>query len=368
MKHIQNEVEWLSEPTVTDDSWRRDGEQLINWLGRSTLPQAQTARQFLKGNLDELPQENRSYFIRGLTSNWEDIFLEFILARMTQLLGGSFKMERKNSEGKCPDFLVKFGEDELIIEVTSPRFDAKGEDERKYDAPLLKFINSNIPRGWSVNVIELPKIGPEDSQKEFKEKFLQVCKELQIQEEFYEINLELRSGYLHLRFFQEELGYEPVISGRLYPFDENPAKRIRQSIQHKRRQVRAESLPVILAVQASGYGVTFDDFDRALFGHSFTSSGGGNNKKIKFNRNGIFLEPGKEEKKPTYAGILAFKRIDLKRRNDPVLYRHPRFNENLPVQLTNFEQREFQLPDKIVVHPPKHHNILAGLDFTPGHL
>lgn len=59
----------------------------------------------------------------------------------------------------------------------------------------------------------------------------------------------------------------------MYPFGD-AKDRIQQAVKRKRKQVRAEALPVLLAIHGSGYGVTFDDFARALFGEVFTIVGG----------------------------------------------------------------------------------------------
>jgi len=76
---------------------------------------------------------------------------------------------------------------------------------------------------------------------------------------------------------------------------------------------------------------------------------------------GLFLESGKEGKCPTYAGVLAFKRIDIMRKSDPVIYHHPRFTGELPMQMMNFEQRRFQHASQIIIQPAKRQNILENL-------
>lgn len=356
---------WLSEPTVIDNTWASYGEKTVSWLERSTLPRAQAARQFLRENLAKIPSEYRSHFVQALQARWDSAFLEFILARTIQVLGGEFSLEQENSSGKCPDFLVSFDEHQLVIEVVSPSFDHEGDDERIKDAPLLEFMNQNAPPGWSIDIIQLPRIGPENSRREFKEVFRKACSNLPAapEEKWYYVNHRIQSGQLHLGFFPDKLGHEPIVCGRIYPF-RDAKDRIQRAVKRKRKQVRAESLPVLLAIHGSGYGVTFNDFDRALFGQVFTILGSGSSlQTTQFKQDGLLLESGKEGKSPTYAGVLAFKRIDFKRKSDPVLYHHPRFNGELPMQLMNFEQRRFQNPDKIIIQPPKRQNVLSELNF-----
>ncbi|KAM3098911.1 hypothetical protein ACKFKG_04530 [Phormidesmis sp. 146-35] len=368
--HTCSQEAWLSEPTTIDNTWANYGEKAVGWLERSTHPRAQAARQFLRENLAKIPSEYRSHFIQALRTRWDSAFLEFILARTIQELGGEFALEQENSSGSCPDFLVNFSGHQLVIEVVSPSFDGEGDDERIKDAPLLEFINKYAPRDWSIAIFQLPKIGPQDSKKNFKEAFQQACKSLPADPEkkWYYVNHPVQYGQLHLGFFPEKSGHEAIVCGKTYPFGD-AKDRIQQAVKRKRKQVRAEALPVLLAIHGSGYGVTFYDFDRALFGEGFTIVGGDDSvEKIQFKPNGLFLESGKEGKSPTYAGVLAFKRIDTRRKSDPVIYHHPRFTGELPMQLMNFEQRRFQSPNKINIQHAKCQNILAGLYFILNHL
>jgi len=355
---VYSEEAWLSEPLTIDNTRANYDETLVSWLERSTLPCAQANRQFLRENLAKLPLEYRRYFAKELRTRWDSAFPEFILAKTIQELDGNFSLEQKNSSGRRPDFLVNFNEYQLVIEVVSPKFDCEGDSERIKDAPLLEFINRYSPQGWSIDIIQLPQIGPQDSRKDFKKLFQQACNSLPAEPEkkWYYVNQQIHKDRLHLGFFPEKLGHEAIIGSRMYPFGDvkDRKDRIQQAIKRKRKQVRAETLPVLLAIHGSGYGVTFDDFDRALFGEVFTFIGNSDSvEKTQFRPNGLFLESGKEGGKPTYAGVLAFERIDLTRRSDPVIYHHPRFTGELPMQLKNFEQRRFQHPNKVSIQPAK---------------
>jgi hypothetical protein len=362
-----SEIPWLSEPTRIDNTWAKYDESLLSWLERSTLPRAQSYRQFLRNNLTEIPSIYREYFIRSLQDRWDSAFLEFVIARTVQILGGKFLLEQKNISGKHPDFLVDFGDSQLVIEVVSPSFDREGLEERVNDAPLLEFINENAPHNWSLDIIGLPDIGPEDSKKEFKSAFHQICSSLPVkpEEKWYYANKDTKFGELALRFFPKKLGYEPIISGKMYPFGnaKDVKEKIVKSVKKKRKQVRSESLPVLLAVHGSGYGVTFNNFDCALFGQAVTEREGINHtRKPRFEKSGIFLRSGTKEKSPTFAGVLAFKRIDLHRRSDPVFYQHPKFTGKMPTQLEGFEKRIFRNPDEIIIRPAKCPGILSQLD------
>lgn len=372
-----NEEAWPPEPTNIDDTWAKYDEPMIYWLERSTLPRAKMARRFLRENLAKLSSEDRKHFISALKTKWNSTFLELIVARTIQELGGNFLIEPKRPGDNRLDFLVDFDNSQLMIEVVSPDFDIEEENTRRKDAKLLNFINENAPEGWSIIVIQLPEIGFEDSQKMFKEAFLRVCSKLpqEPQEEWYDINESVKSkglqaGKLHLKFFPKKLGHEPIVSSELYffgtdvsqPFGEDAKERIRKAVKKKRKQVGDDPLPVLLAVHGSGYGVTFDDFDRALFGEKYTTlEDNRRTRRTKFKANGIFLEPGKDNKDPTYAGVIAFRRIDFTRKSDPVIYLHPRFSGTLPAQLMGFEQRRFQKPDKVDIQPPKIHDVIARI-------
>lgn len=359
---------WLSEPTTIDNSYGKGEESVVSWLGRSTIKRAQIFRQFLKRNLEETPLEYQEHFIKALQTRWDSAFLEFILARTIQVLGGKFCIELENSDGKCPDFLVSFGGQQLIIEVVSPSFDSEGDEERKRDEKLIEIMNENMPTGWSVSVIQLPNIGYEDSKKEFRRTFVEMCGNLpeKPQERWHEESIKMKSGLLHLAFFPKILGHNPCVGSRMYPIDYigRAEDRIKRAIQKKRKQVRNEPLPVLLAIHGSGYGVEFNDFDRALFGYKTIVKNTRNNlQEAVIKPDGIFLESGKEDKSPTFAGILAFKRVDLFRHPDPVIYQHPRFFGELPEEIMLFEQRRLR-DSAIDIQPPKRKNVLAELGFT----
>jgi hypothetical protein len=362
MENLDKYSKWkfLSEPTTIDNSYSKVGESVVSWLGRSTIKRAQTFRQFLKRNLEEIPSEYQEHFIKALQTRWDSAFLEFILARTIQVLGGKFCIELENSDGKCPDFLVSFGGHQLIIEVVSPSFDSEGDEERKRDERLIEFINEKTPTGWSVGVVQLPNIGYEDPKNEFKRTFLQMCAELpdKPQEEFVYKSKKLKSGLLHLGFFPQEQRN----SSRMYSIG-CAEDRIKYAAKKKRKQVRSESLPVLLAIHGSGYGVKFDDFDRALFGYKTIVENTRNNlQEAVIKPDGIFLESGKEDKSPTFAGILAFKRVDLIRHPDPVIYHHPRFFGELPEEIMIFEQKRFR-DSAINIQPPKRKNVLVEFGF-----
>ena len=355
---------WLSKPTTIDNTYSKAGESVVSWLGRSTTKRAQIFRQFLERNLEEIPSEYQEHFIKALQTRWDSAFLEFILARTIQVLGGKFFIELKNPDGKCPDFLVSFGVHQLIIEVVSPSFDSEGDEERTRDKPLIEFINAKTPTGWSVSVIQLPNIGYEDPKNEFKRTFLQICDELpdNPKEDFVYKSKKLKSGLLHLGFFPQE----QMNGSRCYSIGspKDTEDRIKYAAKKKRKQVRSESLPVLLAIHGSGYGVKFDDFDRALFGYKTIVENTKNNlQEAVIKPDGIFLESGKENKSPTFAGILAFKSVDLFRHPDPVIYHHPRFFGELPEEIMFFEQRRLR-DSAINIQPPKRKNILAVLGFT----
>jgi hypothetical protein len=314
-----------------------------------------------------MPPSDRDYFVQALRERWDSTFLELILARMVQLLGGQFCMEQQNAEGNRPDFHADFGGHQVTIEVISPVFESKADKERSQDAPLLELINRHAPSGWSISVNQLPDIGLADSKKEFRQVLLQLFRELptETEERWYTATRQLSSGRLQLSLFPAVLGHAPIVSGPMYSYSyEDAEARIRHAIQKKRRQVRAETRPVLLAVHASGFGATFEDFDRALFGRTLTLVGcGGHSMTTRFEANGLFAKPGKDQ--PTYAGVLAFKRLSFKYTSDPVMYLHPRFDGYLPAELLQFEQRRLQHANEISIRSASRQHILSELGFIP---
>lgn len=353
--------EWFSEPSVQDDTFANRGEQVRHWLLRSTHLRASACRRFLNENLARLPAGAQEEMFHNLQHRWHSAFFELIVARLLQELGASIVYEQQNREGKHPDFIAQFPDGAVTVEAIAPRFDPEYPNRN----PLLNIIEENIPTGWWVGVWELPDIGPNDSKRHFRA----VVREAldipppRLGNEVGEIEIEFDTGTLHLQLIprnveSKRLGWEASVT-----VEDNTVARIRMAAKRKRRQVRGTNTPVLLAVHASGMVSDFEDFDRALYGHTYELHSPDRLKEAGFRPDGLFNEPADGD--PTFAGVLGFLDVGFHRCTQPVLYRHPRQISPLPAAFDLLEQRAYN-PDtnSIEKEPAKVSSVLQGLNFV----
>ncbi len=143
-------------------------EPLTRWLARSTVPKARALRRFLNENLDLVPEKlQRSVFSRLEKQSRSAIF-ELVVARTLQAMGATIQVEATASGGSRPDFLARFPDGTVIVEATSPAFDAAfGEDFARWDG-LRYVINRRAPKGWIVWIRALPPIQRDQPLGQFK--------------------------------------------------------------------------------------------------------------------------------------------------------------------------------------------------------
>jgi hypothetical protein len=296
---------------------------------------------------------------------WRSTFFELIVARVLQELGATIEVEQPNSEGKRPDFIARFPDTTVIIEAVSPVFNADAGETIKNRIPLFRIIESNIPQGWRVGVWGLPEIGPRDSKKEF-EKVVKRMLSIPPPTEgtkVIELFAEISTGIIRLSLLPGDrkphrLMWEATVTA----FDDSE-ERIRFALKRKRNQVRNSDRPVLLAVEASGISSEYEDFDNALFGHTYEAY------DIKrqltergFKTDGVFST--QSHKAPTYAGVLAFLQVGFLGGLGPVLYKHPRFSGILPESMLKFEQRSYDKAKNSIQIIPAREDVMGLLKFV----
>jgi hypothetical protein len=357
---------WLPEPSVPNDTYARRGEHALDWLARSTLARAKACRRFLNEHLSKLPPGTQRKMLHDLRYRWHSTFFELIVARLLQEFGASLVVEGSNREGRRPDFRAQFSDATVIVEATAPLFHAAAGEAQKDQIPLLDFIESKMPKGWTIGIWQLPAIGPADSKRAFKrtvERMLDVAPPSTDHGD-RELIEELPTGIIHLHLWpknttRRQLAWEAPIT-----VCDNSEDRIRHAVQSKRSQVRSSAVPVLLAIQASGMSSGLEDFDRALFGHGYDRFDqrrrfGGSG----FAPDGIFTE--NRETTPTFAGVLAFLTIGFHACTAPVLYRHPRFSGILPEAIVQLEQRIYNAESNTIqIQPSTARGLVEQLNFV----
>jgi hypothetical protein len=304
--------------------------------------------------------------LRDLRHRWHSAFFELILARLLQELGASLIVEGSNCEGRRPDFSAQFADATVIVEATAPVFHAAAGEAQKDQIPLLDFIESKMPEGWTIGVWQLPAIGPADSKRAFKrtvERMLDVSPPSADDDE-RELIRRLPTGIIHLHLWPKKTTGRQLAWEASITFCDNSEERIRHAVQRKRSQVRSSAAPVLLAIQASRLSSELEDFDRALFGRGydryderrrFVESG--------FAPDGIFTE--NRDTTPTFAGVLAFLTVGFHACTAPVLFRHPRFSGILPEAILQLEQRMYnEESNAIQIQPLTARGLVERLNFV----
>jgi hypothetical protein len=357
---------WLPEPSAPDNTYARRDEHALDWLARSTIPRAKACRRFLNEHLSKLPAGTQSKILHDLRYQWHSTFFELMVARLLQELGASLVFEGSNREGRRPDFTAQFSDVAIIVEAKAPVFNAAAGEKQKTQIPLLDFIESKIPEGWTLGIWQLPNIGPADSKREFNrtvENMLHVPPP-NADDEDRELIEELPTGIIHLHLWpknttKRQLTWEAPIT----VFD-NSVDRICHAVKSKRSQVRSSDASVLLAIQASGISSEFEDFDMALFGRGYDRFDERRRLvETGFAPDGIFNE--KRDKTPTFAGVLAFLTVGFNACSAPVLYRHPRFSGVLPEAILQLEQRMYnEESNEIHIQPSKAQALVERLNFV----
>ncbi len=286
---------------------------------------------------------------KALHTRWESALFELIVASVLRALGADVTVEATSTtEGRRPDFCANFSDGSVLVEAVSPVFDAPVKRQRKDQIALLDFLESNVPREWSVGVLQLPDIGPSDSLREFKaaaRDMLLVLQDLSGGSERV-LRREISSGIIELAVLpkcEDGLLCEPGAG-----LADESQDRIRKAVRKKRGQVRGAAMPVILAIQASGMCSRFEHFDSALFGFRCDYYDRRNvHVACGFKANGLFA--GCRSGSPTYAGVLAFLQVGCNGGAQPVLYHHPRFHGILPSELALLEQRRLERSPRGIV-------------------
>lgn len=361
---------WFPEPEIKDNTYAERSESTWDWLRRATVQRAKESRRFLNENLSKLPDEIAQNVHLTLQSRWDSAFFELIVGRMLQEMGATITYERRNPDGRKPDYVAQFSDGTFVVEAVSPVFNEEIQTTERDRNPLLEIVEKAIPDGWAVAASELPNIGPNDSKREFT----RIVKELlrlsppSEESEHSEVTHEFRSGALHLHLWPRTVGSSASRERRLVwepdlSFMDNSVNRISYVIGHKRRQVRGSAVPVLLAIQAE-WGTDSAHFDVALFGHTYTrfdrrygevSTG--------FNPDGEFN--AKRVGHPTYAGVVAMFRRGFREWPLPVLYRHPRFAGELPGTILDLPQHFYDGErNEIIEVPGRAGNPLQALNFV----
>lgn len=246
-----------------------------------------------------------------------------------------------------------------MVEAVAPEFDRWFACEQKRDEPLIDLIEAFAPNGWTILVETLPRILPGDSKSEFKA-MLRELREQRAPEDSEASLVFQRTtsrGDVKLKLLAGVNGQRVAAAGPVYVGSSDAKQRITRAIRKKRKQVRCEDEPVILAVHATGLAADLDHFDNALFGHLVATAQVGHSSGTHFEADGMFADGTGE---PTFAGVLAFTDLPPFGSRGPTLHVHPRATCALPRELDDLEKRTLEARG-IDVSEARRPNLLADI-------
>lgn len=322
---------FFPEPSLADPTWAKPGEDLIGWLGRSTLPKAAWFRAFLNGNLEELPPSAARKLAHEMRSGrFEPAHFEMIGGRALQILGATLSHEPEIA-GRRPDWDAAFTDGTVIAECTYPHYNEDEARERRDLAPLAHLVEDLAPEDWSVHIHRLPRIGPSESRRELKSylrrEFARIPPASPLEPE-RQIEGLLSTGWVLLELRPRRISHTKVVSGPSTGCYDDTWVKIRKAVADKRSQVRAATTPRILAIHGGVWG-GLENFDDALFGVTPGRPDDAGDPAFVLRR----------ATAPTFAAVLGFPGLELTYGGEPVLYVHPRFAGELPAALLELRQR-----------------------------
>jgi hypothetical protein len=360
---------FIPEPAETDDTIGRREEDIFSRLSRSTLPTAAAGRQFINRNLAVLPAPMQGPILQGLQTRWETAFFELVVARTLQILGSTLVAEQALASGRRPDFEATFPDGTVLVEATTPVIDREFADTIKRRNPLLQIVESAVPPGWRVLVDELPDIGHNESKRSFKQAVQEMLADLPPpagSSARRHVRRDVSGGVVALTLLPGEPGANPIWLEPSAGGFSDAVERIRHAVDEKRSQVRQAAVPAILAINATGFGLTdTPEFDVALLGSRVAIAD--RSRMIvahRFDPNGAFRPDARRTRPPTFAAALAYTEVGFRPSPEPILYVHPDFDGTLPEGLMQLERRTCVAGAvSVQVVPAKVRDVLAPLAF-----
>jgi hypothetical protein len=322
-----------------------------------------TAESWLRDELCKLPEEISEHLARRFAAHERSTLFELMVGRTLQELGAALEVEVTNGAGYRPDYRARFGATTITVEATCPDYGREMREEYSRVYALFRFVEEAVPEQWSVWLGELPELGPGDSKQGLKRALRKTAPREgpSHKDDCREAVVMLDGGHLDLTYVPRLPGDPVILAGPALSGWDTSEERIRSALRNKRRQVRAEAYPVLLAINGATGGRRTDSCDHALFCRGCTVVAlPGRRSHSELQWDGVFMSRG-NGRPPTYAGVLAFPDLHSGHRCDPVGYLHPRFVGVLPAALEALEWRSAAPPHGIRIKPACRRGVLPSL-------
>jgi len=262
-----------------------------------------------------------------------------VVGRFLKLLGAeSLEYEVPGSEGRQVDWLARFPDGPVSVEVTAPMANSVVGETIKARNAAIQMIVREAPPGWHVMVLSVPVFEPNESLRSLRKDVRALFDRVPqgSKDDRLEFHKDYDNGSLQITLFgAAEPGPARYGGGPGVGYIDDTSEVVHRAVQGKRLQARGAVKPVVAALFTGGFGrYEVEKFDIGLFGR--TVHGGG------FDPTGVFGSGHAS----AFAGALVFADLGLYGGSDPIFYLHPAYSGPLPRALGRIRRREL-LGDRI---------------------
>jgi hypothetical protein len=336
-------VVFFPEPTAPDDTPPGWDENPVDYLRRSTTPQAAAVRKFLNRALVCFPERHARSLVGKLRQDWQSFYFEIIVGRYLQVLGAAVEPDARGANGTDVDYRATFPDGVVVsVECVSKRYNEAADLEQRRNDNMVVMLDALGPHTWAIRIDTLPDARSADDFQPYVEAVAAFYRALPDAVEGggrLPFEWDGDRGVLRLEAIPFPRGTMPNHLGPAVGWYDNSISRIKAALidSHKRRQARGAHPPVFLAVDSPFLGPDADDFDQALFGQTVDHRGFDPQESVgvSFDPNGILVT----DRDIPFAGVIAFLGLRMTTADDPILYLNPYQRWKLPAALAGHEQR-----------------------------
>jgi hypothetical protein len=340
---------YFPEPKVPDLAWGRyqDSGRQLDWLDRSTLPQAVRIREFLNRSLRELPADAGANLAHRFRHDppFSQVYFELIVGRFLQVLGGIVDHQPIGLGGVNVDWRATFPDGAVYVEATSPAYNQEAALERRRREALLGVIEGETPAGWWVRPRRLPSLALGEPRGEFRRALRSRFAELPDRSHHtmadpLRLEAPTRHGEIVLELWPGDPKDSPIAMASMGAHRDDSPLRVAFAERTKRHQARAfPGESVLLAIDSPFGGPDVESYDMALFGSTLVRIGLEDDAvSYSFRPDGVLAKQRRAE----YAGVLAFPQVGMFGATDPIIYHHPLHEGALPAALLDLRQRSIR--------------------------
>jgi hypothetical protein len=162
---------FFPEPSCPDDSRPGWDETTVEWLRRSTQPDARAVRDFLNRSLSYFPPKHAASLAKKLSHDWQGFFFEIVVGRYLQVLGADIVPGPRGSNGTDVDYRATFPDGGVIsVECHSKRFNQAAHGQIQRHGKMTTMLDDVGPRRWAIKFGRLPDANsPDDFRPYVKE-------------------------------------------------------------------------------------------------------------------------------------------------------------------------------------------------------